>query len=332
MGYFFVDESRCLNYNYQKNNCRNCREACPNGCWDEAGRTVPERCNGCGLCQAACPADAIGVEGISADEWSAATSKTSRSRDFSCRKQGAGPWSCLGFLSSRDLVALALAGDEDTGCDVVVRDEGCRNCRPNVAEHLEREIAAASAFLGASGRGRIVHGNAAMMKVDAGQRLDRRSFFSSLFKTGVETARNVIWPEAAVTPLKKVAWRTQILRGFAVDQNSQSIFPVLSVAESCIACELCARICPVQAITATKLDESIELEHSPLVCTDCGLCIEHCPEAALTRLAEGPACSSLLIRQAFPRCNECGAAFQPAGRQLTCFDCLAKGSRNIFNP
>ena len=224
MGCCFVDEGACLNYNYKKFNCRKCRDACPNGCWDAGGQLVPELCDRCGLCQAACPVDAVGVEGISSFEWAGATANMGRECTFSCRKQGTGPWACLGFLSSRDLVALALAGDAGAGRDILIRDGDCQSCKPSVAEHLDREIASAAAFLAEIGRGRVLHGASVSKQAAAGNKLDRRSFFSSLFNTGVQTARNVIWPEDANALLKKADWRARMLPGLAVSHGAQSIF------------------------------------------------------------------------------------------------------------
>src|SRR5664280_139569 len=95
MGFFAIDEDRCLNYNYKISGCRRCRDICPQSCWDEAGRAEPERCDACGLCQAVCPVDAIGVEGISVTAWNEAAGR-SGDLQLSCRRYGGGPWACLG--------------------------------------------------------------------------------------------------------------------------------------------------------------------------------------------------------------------------------------------
>ena len=164
--------------------------------------------------------------------------------------------------------------------------------------------------------------------------IDRRSFFSALFSTGMETVRNVMWPADGMAPLPKAEWRARIMHTHdrGLSSGKQSVFPALSIAQNCSACGLCAKMCPAKALTAEEKDTLLELRHSPLLCTGCGLCVKHCPEGSIKLLPEGELGRQLLIVRDFPRCNECGGAFQPAGRQLTCFECLMKGRRSLFEP
>ena len=332
MGFITVKESTCLNYNYKKSGCRHCRDICPQNCWNESGGIETARCDGCGLCQAACPVDAIGVEGISAAAWIETTRERGAVRHFSCLRNGVGPWTCLGFLTARDIVAFALAGAENGGCNVVIHNSGCRQCKPAVGAHLEHEIEAAEKFIAKFGGNRIFQGETARHVENMPRKIDRRSFFNSLLKSGAQTARNALWPEDATVPLPKAGWRVQELRKIKIAVEDQNVFPVLSVAENCIACGLCAKVCPTKAITAVLQENSLELMHAPCACSGCGLCLEHCPEEAVKFEETGGNLPYLLIKKPFPHCNECGAAFQPAGRQLTCFECLMKGRRSIFEP
>ena len=334
MGFFVIDEDRCLNYNYKKTECHNCRNICPRQCWDEAGRTTPENCDGCGLCQSVCPVDAIGVEGIPGRAWTGLIAREPRSLHLSCRRYGTGPWSCLGFLNARDLVAMAWFAGDQAPRDIYVYHSHCRECRPAVAESLEREMASANLFLARFGSGGIMSGEKPPPPETETKAMNRRSFFSSLLSTGVETARNVMWPEEGVVSLPKARDRAQHLQGRTDGalEESQEVFPTLAVAPSCIACGLCAKICPVQALTSVEEPSCLELWQEPLLCTGCGLCAAHCPTQSITVLPAGKAAKQKLIVQDFPHCNECGEIFKPAGLQLTCFECLLKGRQSIFGP
>lgn len=281
-----------------------------------------------------CPVDAIGVEGIPVPEWKELVECGNGPLHLSCRRYGTGRWSCLGFLNARDLVALAWPAADREPRDVFVYSSHCRECRPAVAESLAREMAAANRFLARFGCDRVLTGHKPPPPERDIRAMDRRSFFASLLSTGIETARNVMWPEDGAVPLPKAHWRAQLLRGRNPGETAaaQDTFDSLAVASHCIACGLCAKICPVHAITAEEDDASMELWHEPLLCTGCGLCIAHCPVDAVTIVREGQAAKQRLIVQEFPRCNECGALFKPAGQQLTCFDCLLKGRQSIFGP
>lgn len=334
MTYFSIDSDRCLNYNYRKTDCRRCQDICPRNCWDENDNPLLDRCDGCGLCQAACPVDAIAVEGQSVAAWTELLAMADTGLHLSCEKFGTGPWSCLGFLNARDLVALAWRKAEQGPVDLFLYTSRCQECRPAVAWHLEGEVAKANRFLARFEAGQILPSDEPQPSDRDQKTVDRRSFFRSLLSTGLETARYVMWPEEAVRPLGKAKWRAGLLRNRVSEllSEEQQVFTGLTISADCIACGLCAKICPVQAMVAEETATTLMLSHQPLVCTDCGLCVEYCPVNAIFSRSESGVAPELLIAQDFPRCNECGVVFKPAGRQLTCFDCLLKGRQSIFGP
>ena len=48
----------------------------------------------------------------------------------------------------------------------------------------------------------------------------------------------------------------------------------------CVYCTLCAKKCPVGAITVDRAEKTWEIDRS--VCVKCGQCVKNCPKKALT--------------------------------------------------
>jgi ferredoxin len=57
----------------------------------------------------------------------------------------------------------------------------------------------------------------------------------------------------------------------------KSLITYKIVPDNCIRCGICARSCPVEAITGSK-DEDYSIDQEK--CVKCGLCMENCPSVA----------------------------------------------------
>ena len=335
MALFSIDTDYCLNFNYKSTDCRLCRDICPQKCWREDGGMEAGRCDSCGLCVAICPSDAIAVEGYTQQAWQEMTAEASiRPLALGCRKYNCGNWACLGFLTAPDLIALSWQSRDLLPQKLLIYHSRCAECRPAVAEHLQREIIKANDFLDRLGGGTISTAHGEMAGSGRVNTVDRRAFFQSLFTAGASAARNVLWPEDAFVRLPRNEWRANCLRGrnHPALQGKQSLFATLVAEKNCVACGLCAKICPTAAIREKETPDALTLFFEPLACSQCGLCIQHCPENCLRIVEEGPAEEYILICKDYPRCIECGQTFKPAGKQESCIECLLKGRRQIFGP
>ncbi|MEJ2671524.1 MAG: NADH-quinone oxidoreductase subunit I [Deltaproteobacteria bacterium] len=107
--------------------------------------------------------------------------------------------------------------------------------------------------------------------------------FYSLLAGMVVTIRYFVKPIVTVQYPRQKLQMTENYRGypqFIIDPETQT--------HRCIACEMCARICPSQLITVegTKFPEAKQKRatkyiHEHQYCSLCGLCVEVCPTTAL---------------------------------------------------
>ena len=106
---------------------------------------------------------------------------------------------------------------------------------------------------------------------------------------------------------------------FACGAPPAAVHADIALYSGCNACGFCARLCPHGALRASVEGEDFVLTFMPQLCTACGLCTARCPKSAL-RLAASPAAKRWRIP--LPRCESCGAPFQPIGASKVCRACM----------
>ena len=62
--------------------------------------------------------------------------------------------------------------------------------------------------------------------------------------------------------------------------EAESNHKSLKCDDSCVFCTICAKKCPVEAITVDRAEKKWEVDDDK--CTRCGLCIEDCPKKSLS--------------------------------------------------
>ena len=278
--------------------CTACADACPHEAITIT-RTVaidPIDCTGCGLCVAACPTHAL-----------APRTPAPTARDVRC-SQVAGDASsvpCLARLQASDLVRMGATFDRVNlgrgACDACVIGSAA------VPETVAATIATAEALLG-------VHGQAPEFAVAHVDRLDpsvdpRALSRSDLFRVGWGQMKQA--GGVALAPLEKLApeeprgatgrpplpaEHQRRLRALELaDLGPEELVPVPlpAVADGCIFCPACTRVCPTDAIRRAFDDAAeavptggvggrpaqgpMRIELEPDRCVGCDACVDVCP-------------------------------------------------------
>ena len=268
-----IDLTHCL-VRDGKVSCHRCADICPQKAITDHGIDT-ERCDGCGLCSAVCPAAAV----IAPEDYAGALAKAEKLQPqvLMCEKAGAEGAPCLGFLNRRLL--WAMAWEKGLCLDI----SQCQSCRPAVYDWLLREIDACDAALQKAGRPpiRLVHVKAGTKPKKPVKKVERRNFFSALFRSTTESLQEIA--EAQME-------HTYVFDGAAWLKNRQTepndLFYGLQVQDGCTACGLCAAVCPMQALTVQRGagEKKGSIHFQPGSCTDCGLCTAHCPVQVISVL------------------------------------------------
>ena len=320
-----IDQDLCLNFNYKKMTCQLCRSACPGGCINEELQ-IDSNCNGCGLCIAACPAEAVaglGYTNRSIQAW--------REGDLPvaivCRKnESTSPWPCLGFLNS-SLLLWAGSGNRS----VVVDTTSCEGCKGGVLSHLQAAIDEANHIRRSLGSSEIRQGKTAAEGQD--KSITRRAFFGQLFGAAVDTVREVARPSddkperlerhQFITAIKPALAEVALLKPTAA-------FSGLTISAACEACGICAKFCTTKAITIRDRMDEIDIFHDPLKCTGCNVCASHCPAQAITVGQAEKLASHTVITARLPRCARCDSLYQPVNHATVCLECMLKSRPGVM--
>ncbi|MFQ3568141.1 MAG: 4Fe-4S dicluster domain-containing protein [Aggregatilineales bacterium] len=127
--------------------------------------------------------------------------------------------------------------------------------------------------------------------------------------------------------------RARLLRAIAASpdreaMHTESLFSSLKMTGVCSACEVCAVVCPTQALRIEKSTADFSLTFDTGACTRCDLCVELCPERALA-YGDPPSIECVnaggtetLAAGSLTRCRRCGATFADAKGMALCPPCL----------
>lgn len=289
---------RCVHGHCEVAACVNCVEACPQDAWlldDDSLQINTERCDGCGLCVAACTESALGQTLLPALK--ALDGKGTLL--IACEKvweedTGEGVVPCLHAVSSRLLLEYYLNGYQQ-----ILSCRGhCETCpRYGGGDPFREQLARLNALLANRGAATIRHAQLAtaawqekrkrlpVFTPHKGREMtmaSRRRFFQQAITFAVEKGMEqtgVIPPENDA-PLPWPATLPAVSH-----QTDKVLYPFVPEMDPsrCNGCDACVQLCPHQALQLDKEKTGEVLAYHILAshCTGCNICSDACDQQAI---------------------------------------------------
>ena len=322
------DETRCVHDQAAKASCEACSDACPRGALalgEYALELNADACDGCGLCIAACPQEAIDSKLGRADAASLRKGMTTflacgQSRVVSDRQS----MPCVHALSWRNALRLHRDGVRK----IAVATGDCDKCRPR------------SVQLGQT----VKHVN----EVLSSRNLPGLEV-SYLTDEQWEAAARETPPTPEISSRRRAFLRRLVEPAFVERETDEpatvasllgasdlvgSIFPAVpSISpDRCDGCDACARVCATGAITLVNDESRLHYRVDASRCTGCKLCIDVCQPDAMS-VQEWTTSPQKMVELASQRCPACGVVYHaPRTRADDLCTICAKSNhhRNLF--
>jgi Pyruvate/2-oxoacid:ferredoxin oxidoreductase delta subunit len=327
---------------FKEATCLRCAKACPRDAIRIGGRiAVGSRCDGCGVCVAACP------NSVFVPRQSETTRLIQSARDvtgeeravvFRCSQAPSeDPAAAVPCLGAIPLFALLAAVEAGAATIRLVRGDcsGCKWARGiALFEATLLSFTSLCETLGAVPNAVVTDVSAPEAVAGTGFSAERRDVFRLLARPFRRVAESTA-PEA---PRRHGIWKRELLLrsiGVIAPRREGELWPdrtgfgMIAIGPGCSACKLCALACPARAIRTTESKGELVLTFAPAVCTGCRACVDVCP-ASCIRFAPADLRSVLtgerVVVQQFPMtvCRGCGTAFVSSQDRL-CDVCTKRG-------
>jgi NAD-dependent dihydropyrimidine dehydrogenase PreA subunit len=266
-----VDQARCV----AGDGCRACVSQCPADALDWKAGTVSHdktACVACGICVTTCPTGAVvnPVATPAALEAEVRAAIASRPGPcgirFVCRAGHVnfGPgWHdvevpCTGMLTVGWLLAPLLVGASAVTAMTCAEN----GCEVGLSPRTTATLCEAAEVLAAIG-------------VDATRLTGDRHDFDPLVTTPASSG--IFDPGSTQRAIAALQEASKVNEGFvALDQVDVGSIHIDSA--SCTACEMCANVCPTDALHSSHDRDAVKITFDPRQCVACGQCVTVCPE------------------------------------------------------
>ena len=333
-----VIAERCVHTMLTQASCHDCVDACPIDAWAVDQETLAidaDRCDGCGLCAAACRQGAILAPNITAvvDRQNHDVFRLACEMADIEEQQGVIP--CLHAIGLGELLQVYGRGTRR----LMVTSGDCRSCIRRSVQGLSSRVAQLNRML--SDR-KLMTMTLHVLPSDRWQQLSRktqpdagvpvisrRNFFRKVAESplGLASGSSEHSSRQAYTPPAKQLPRTK----------ADDIVPFVPKFDATKGngCDACVRLCPHGAITlGAAVDGGLAYRIDAECCTGCGICTDVCTQNAVS-VDDWSSQSQYTLDLDSRHCIACGAPFHvPVGREAPgdqCFICTQTNHvRNLY--
>lgn len=325
-----ADPERCVHMRAEVATCRECVSSCPLDAWsldDEALTIDAARCDGCGLCVAHCPEEALSQPGVSRPVYPGQESLTI-SCDLAPGDRKGWPLPCVNAVSLRTITELYSAGLRQLS----LQTAGCYGCMRNQDQGLAHRVALLNRVLSqrrlpgidliVEQTDRLSGPTGATREEAAAPPLSRRGFFRRMMGAVAEQCGGGGDP----------AWRApgEFLPAAGPGDLALSV-PQIDPGR-CNGCDACIRVCPHEALMLAADSDAFLVRVD--ACTGCHLCVDICDQDAVT-VCEGAQLEERRWPLQYQTCRACGARYHRpiarVGAQPLCHVCSrVNHRRNLF--
>jgi Pyruvate/2-oxoacid:ferredoxin oxidoreductase delta subunit len=285
-----VDAERCVHGRSPIAQCRSCVVACPGSAFalEDDGLTFDEDlCDGCALCAAACPEQAIDAGSVSP----LVSPPVGADRAFlACEKVVAcgepGMVACWHAVSAAELARLHASGIRL----LVAAQADCMSCSRNCGTTLSDRLSHMACLTRDRGLPPLTLrqvGHAAWRdeRDDAG-RVTRRS----LFRAALGGHRNPTVDGGAPDAAPNGVTAPDLLLGARDRATIASFSPSIDRA-ACVACGVCVEVCEHGAVRLSASGDrgGARYDVDGTRCTGCAVCVDSCEAGAISLAALGVA-------------------------------------------
>ncbi|WP_321777685.1 4Fe-4S binding protein [Sulfurimonas sp.] len=345
-----LEASRCVRSLARESQCNKCELACPTDAIVVGNNPLPAinffACVGCGACDAICPSEALVLENFKPSEFFFSFLEDEQNL-ISCKKNVP----CIASLSVESLISLAVLKKEmifDMGhCDEC---SIAHKCKTQIIKSHEEALY----LLEAMQSDAVIKLQNVCYEEDKEENSDRRGFFNSIninnfaktkhaFELEVKKASDELVEhtlqkeDIALLKKKRLTDRRKLFFTAIKRVEKPSQFHIIDANEvsftsqklmnedSCIACQMCYRVCPSGALTSDIKNSKIDFD--PFLCIKCHICHDVCEVDAITLSSSynvkeffAPEVQNLISFKV-KRCDECNIIFSTNSNDKMCYRC-----------